>query len=96
MSDFENDFGEMPDPAAAPTSITSTLSFDDFCAYAPSRTCIYLPCKTPWPNASIDTRLPRQPLLDSSGNPVRDAKGKVKTIPHAIRRAWHLAWSRRP
>jgi hypothetical protein len=62
-------------------SITSALSFEDFCAYAPSRTCIYLPCKTPWPNASIDTRLPPQPLLDASGNPVRDGKGKVKMIP---------------
>jgi hypothetical protein len=62
-------------------SITSALSFEDFCAYAPSRTCIYLPCKTPWPNASIDTRLPPQPLLDSNGNPVRDGKGKIKMIP---------------
>jgi hypothetical protein len=79
--DFEEDFEEMPEAASVPRSIASTLSFDDFCAYAPSRTCIYLPCKTPWPNASIDTRLPRQPLLDSNGNPVRDAKGKVKTIP---------------
>jgi hypothetical protein len=81
MSDFEDDFEEMPDPTTAPTTIAATLSFEDFCAYAPSRTCIYLPCKTPWPNASIDTRLPRQPLLDSNGNPVRNSKGKVVTIP---------------
>jgi hypothetical protein len=67
-------------PTTPPLTITSALSFEDFCAYAPSRTCIYLPCKTPWPNASIDTRLPPQPLLDASGNPVRDSKGKVKMI----------------
>jgi len=79
MSDFEDDFGEMPDPASIPASFTSTLSFEDFCAYAPTRTCIYLPCRTPWPNASIDTRLPRRPLLDANGNPVRN-KGKVVTI----------------
>jgi hypothetical protein len=67
-------------PSTAPLTITSALSFEDFCAYAPSRTCIYLPCKTPWPNASIDARLPPQPLLDVNGNPVRDGKGKVKMI----------------
>src|SRR5262249_52901538 len=79
MSDFEDDFGEMPGPASTPASFTSTLSFEDFCAYAPTRTFIYLPCRTPWPNASIDTRLPRRPLLDANGNPVRN-KGKVVTI----------------
>jgi hypothetical protein len=84
MSDFVDDFGEMPGPASAPTRITSTLAFEDFCAYAPTRNCIYLPCKTPWPNASIDTRLPRQPLLDASGNPVLDKKGKVITIPASL------------
>jgi hypothetical protein len=81
MSDFESDIGEMPDPTSTPTSIASSLAFEDFCAYAPTRTCIYLPCKTPWPNASIDTRLPRQPLLDANGNPVLNSKGKVVTIP---------------
>src|SRR5215475_6225816 len=81
MSDFEDDFGEMPDPTAAPASMASALSFEDFCAYAPTRTCIYLPCRTPWPNASIDTRLPRRPLLDANGNPVLNSKGKVVMIP---------------
>jgi hypothetical protein len=80
MTTFEDDFGEMPDPTSGPTRITSTLAFEDFCAYAPTRTCIYLPCKTPWPNGSIDTRLPPRPLLDASGKPVRDRKGKVKMI----------------
>jgi len=81
MTADENDFEEMPDPTSAPTRITSTLAFEDFCAYAPTRACIYLPCRTPWPNASIDTRLPRRPLLDANGNPVRDGRGKVKMIP---------------
>jgi hypothetical protein len=71
----------MPDPVTAAASTASTLSLKDFCAYAPARACIYLPCKAPWPNASVDTRLPRQPLLDGNGVPVRNTKGKVVMIP---------------
>jgi hypothetical protein len=63
-----------------PGGNAAAVSFTDFVAYAPSRSCIYLPCKTPWPNASVDTRLPRMPLLDRHGNPVVDGKGKPKTI----------------
>jgi hypothetical protein len=59
------------------STLPSMVSFDDFCSYAPSRMCIYLPCKTMWPNASIDERLPPTPLLDANGNPVKNAKGKV-------------------
>src|SRR5262249_21909262 len=82
VSDFEDDFGEMPDATAATsTSSAQTLTFADFVAYAPSRMCIYLPCKAPWPNASVDRRLPEQLLLDASGNPVLNKKGKVVLIP---------------
>jgi hypothetical protein len=91
---FEDDIEEMPDPASATsspsatssasssasTTLPSTLSFDDLCSYAPSRCCIYLPCKTMWPNASVDDRLPRMPLLDASGNPVKTPQGKVVMI----------------
>jgi len=79
--DAEDDFGVMPDPTTTPTSTGSAWTLEDLCSFAPSRACIYLPCKSPWPNASVDERLPRMPLLDGSGNPVRNAKGKVITIP---------------
>src|SRR6516162_2466404 len=82
MTDFEDQFGEMPEQTAATSTSTAlTLTFADFVAYAPSRMCIYLPCKAPWPNASVDKRLPAQPLLDASGNPVLNSKGKVVLIP---------------
>jgi hypothetical protein len=42
--------------------------------------CIYLPCKTMWPNASVDERLPPMPLLDAYGNPVKNKQGKVVMI----------------
>jgi uncharacterized protein DUF5906 len=80
VNDFEDDFEEMADPATAALTTGSgsaALTLDDLCAFAPSRSCIYLPCKSPWPNASVDERLPRMPLLDASGNPVLNAKGKV-------------------
>jgi hypothetical protein len=80
--DFEDQFDVMPEPTAATsTSSAAALTFADFVAYAPSRMCIYLPCKAPWPNASVDKRLPAQPLLDASGNPVLNSKGKVVLIP---------------
>ena len=56
-------------------------TIDDLVSYAPSRACIYLPCKTMWPNASVDDRIPPQPLLDAYGNPVKNSKGKVTMIP---------------
>jgi hypothetical protein len=77
MSDFENDFEEMSDPATASTTTGSPVTLEDLCSYAPSRSCIYLPCKSPWPNASVDERLPPMPLLDAGGKPVLNAKGKV-------------------
>jgi uncharacterized protein DUF5906 len=80
VNDFEDDFEEMADPATAALTTGSgsaALTLDDLCAFAPSRSCIYLPCKAPWPNASVDERLPPMPLLDASGNPVLNAKGKV-------------------
>jgi uncharacterized protein DUF5906 len=80
MTDFEDQFGDMPDAMAAPATLPSTCSLDDLCSYAPSRACIYLPCKTMWPNASVDDRIDPQPLLDASGNPVTNTKGKVVMI----------------
>jgi len=62
------------------TTLPSTLSFDDLCSYAPSRCCIYLPCKTMWPNASVDDRLPPMPLLNANGNPIKNAKGRVVMV----------------
>jgi hypothetical protein len=84
---FEDQFGEMPafaqtsGPASSTGSaLPSSCSLDDFCSYAPSRCCIYLPCKTMWPNASVDDRLPPMPLLKPDGTPVLNSKGKPVMI----------------
>jgi hypothetical protein len=78
--DFAGTFGEMPDQPATPTSTGPKHTLADFRAYAPGRMCIYMPCKEPWPNASVDARLPPQPMLDETGTPVRNGKGKVIMI----------------
>ena len=85
MSDFDDDIEEMSGP---PTEADARQSqhglkhtLADFRAYAPARLCIYMPCKELWPNASVDARLPSQPMLDETGTPVRNAKGKVVMIP---------------
>jgi len=56
------------------------IKFEDFYALGPAHRCIYRPTKDPWRNEAVDKRLPRQPLLDANGNPVRNSKGKVITI----------------
>jgi hypothetical protein len=69
--------------------LPSSITLDDLCSYAPSRCCIYRPCKTMWPNASIDDRIDKLPLLDASGNPIKNNSGKVVMIPASVWLAKH-------
>jgi hypothetical protein len=91
---FEDDIEEMPDPTSGSTTSTSgsassstTLPTgcvpEDFVSLAPSRCCVYLPCKSLWPNASIDDRFGPVPLLDANGNPVK-RNGKVVMIRRTV------------
>jgi hypothetical protein len=57
------------------------IKLDDFFAIAPANRCVYRPTKDHWQNEAIDKRLPRQPMLDANGNPVRNSRQKVVTIP---------------
>ena len=91
MSTFEDDIEEMqPSSQSSSQSPNDTLpsscTFEDFASYAPSRMCIYLPCKTMWPNASIDDRLPPMPLLKPDGTPMLK-NGKVVMIKASVRLA---------
>jgi len=81
--DFNDQFEEMQSNPQAPNTLPSSCALDDLCSYAPSRTCIYLPCKTMWPNASVDDRLPPMPLLDANGTPVLK-NGKVMMIKPSV------------
>src|SRR5215471_8228140 len=69
MTNFEDQLEEMQSSTQTPDALPSSCTLDDLCSYAPSRACIYLPCKTMWPNASVDDRIDPQLVLDANGNP---------------------------
>jgi hypothetical protein len=56
------------------------IKFDDFYAIAPANRCVYRPTRDLWQNEAVDKRLPRQPLLDVNGNPVKNSNGKIVMI----------------
>jgi hypothetical protein len=56
------------------------VTIDDFVAYMPMHTYIFTPCREFWVGASVNARLPRVPVLDRDGCPLRDAKGEVITM----------------
>jgi hypothetical protein len=70
------------------------IDISDFYALAPANRCIYRPSRDIWTNEAVDNRLPPQLVLDASGNPVRDNKGKVKMIPASKWLAQHRSVER--
>jgi Family of unknown function (DUF5906) len=56
------------------------VSIDDFVAYMPMHTYIFTPCREIWVGASVNARLPRMPLIDKHGLPLRNAKGEPITL----------------
>src|SRR5262249_57830025 len=82
---FEDDFEEMANPSTQAPATPIEYKLEDFVSYAPNRMCIYLPCTDPWPNASVDERIPPQPLLDANGNPIKNAQGKVGMVKASAR-----------
>ena len=55
------------------------VTIDDFVAYMPTHAYIFTPCREFWAGASVNSRLPRVPVLDKHGRPKRDTKGKPIT-----------------
>ena len=53
------------------------VTIADFVAYMPMHTYIFTPCREIWAGASVNARLPRMPLLDQHGQPLRNAKGEL-------------------
>jgi hypothetical protein len=52
------------------------VSLDDFYAYMPGHNYIYVPTRTFWPGASVNSRIPPIKLTDKNGQPVRDKDEK--------------------
>jgi Family of unknown function (DUF5906) len=65
-------------PTAAVVS-GQEINLGDFRAYLPAHNYIFMPCREPWPAASIDAVFPPQVLTDAAGNPILKG-GKVQTL----------------
>jgi hypothetical protein len=68
----------LSDGAANPRSAPprSGVQLDDFRAYMPNHSYIFMPSGEMWPASSVNARLPRIPLTDSKGNPLVNDKGE--------------------
>jgi len=55
------------------------VTINDFVAYMPSHVYIFTPCREPWTQRSVNSRVPPVPVLDNQGNPKR-VKGKLVTM----------------
>ena len=62
-----------------------SVGLDDFFAFMPMHNYIFVPCRTPWPAASVNARIPPVALFRADGTPILDDKGKQKHLPAA---AW--------
>jgi hypothetical protein len=61
----------------APANDGIGVSIDDFVAYMPSHIYFFTPCREPWLQASVNSRLPPIPVLNKNGQPKRNSKGKI-------------------
>jgi hypothetical protein len=52
------------------------IKLEDFYAYMPAHNYLFGPSGEAWPGASVNSRFPQIPLLDTKGNPVLDKKGE--------------------
>jgi hypothetical protein len=56
------------------------VALKDFVAYMPKHEYIHTPTGDMWPAGSVNSRLPKMPLMDEKGEPVLDDKGKEVLI----------------
>lgn len=54
------------------------VTLDDFYAFMPRHSYIFVPTREMWPSSSVDTRLPKVPLKKKNGDPVVDENGNPK------------------
>lgn len=68
----------LSDGAANPRSAPprSGVQLDDFRAYMPNHSYIFMPSGEMWPASSVNSRLPKVPLTDSKGNALVNDKGE--------------------
>ena len=52
------------------------VSLNDFRAYMPTHSYIYMPTRDMWPGASVNARVPPVPMFNADGTPKLDNKGQ--------------------
>jgi hypothetical protein len=65
-------------PASAVLS-GQDINLADFRAYLPAHNYIFMPCREPWPAASVNGVFPPQVVVDAAGNPILKG-GKVQKL----------------
>jgi hypothetical protein len=56
------------------------VTLDDFYAFMPSHSYIFVPTREMWPATSVNSRIPPVRVLNTDGTPVKDKHGKVKYV----------------
>ena len=64
----------------SPDSEGRGVTIDDFVAFMPTHAYIFTPCREFWVSTSVNSRLPRVPVLDRRGKPKRDANRNPITM----------------
>jgi hypothetical protein len=66
--------------AAKDTSKEGGVKLEDFYAYLPLHTYIYMPTREPWPAASVNSLIEPMPVIGANGKRVREEGGKPRMI----------------
>jgi hypothetical protein len=78
MNDISPGF---PDFSAAKAAALTEISRNDFWAFMPQHSYIYVPTRDFWPASSVNAQVPPVALTDQAGNPIKDKKGNEILIP---------------
>jgi hypothetical protein len=60
---------EFDEKICTPSSPGDKLTIDDFVAYLPMHSYVFIPCREPWMGAGVNACLPNIPVLTKSGQP---------------------------
>ncbi len=64
--------------AGAVPPVREGVTINDFRAYMPLHSYIFIPSREMWPAPSVNSRIPPIPLVDKNGKPLLDDNGKQK------------------
>src|SRR5262245_18250000 len=70
--------------AGAAPATAAAVTLDDFFAYMPQHSYIYVPSREPWPGASVNAGIPPIPLAKRNGQAVLNKAGEPVTQPASI------------